>query len=154
MNYKRNISMTKADAIVAFAGPLMNFILAIISTIIMAVLIKFNVLTSLPTKTMWAILVFVMELVLINVGLGLFNLIPLPPLDGSKILNHFLPTKARNWLEDKQYILYIVFVIIWITGIAGLIISPCIKGVTNGLFMLVGNIFNMDLEVILKLFGL
>lgn len=153
-NYKRNISMTKADAIVAFAGPLMNFILAIISTVVLAVLIKFNVLTSLPQRTIWVVLVFIMELVLINVGLGLFNLIPLPPLDGSKILNHFLPTNARNWLEQNQYILYIIFVVIWITGIAGLIISPAIRGVVNGLFTLIGNIFSIDLEVILKLFGL
>lgn len=154
VNYKRNISMTKADAIVAFAGPLMNFILAILSTIILAVLLKFDVLTSLSTRAIWIIIVFIMELVLINVGLGLFNLIPLPPLDGSKILNHFLPTNARNWLERNQFVLYIIFVIIWVTGIASLIISPCIKGVANGLFTLVGNIFNMDLRVILKLFGL
>ena len=153
-NYKRNISMTKADAIVAFAGPLMNFILAIISTIVLAVLIKFNVLINLPQRTIWVILVFIMELVLINVGLGLFNLIPLPPLDGSKIISHFLPTNARNWLEQNQYILYIVFVVIWVTGLAGLIISPAIRGVVNGLFTLVGNIFSIDLEVILKLFGL
>ena len=146
--------MTKADAIVSFAGPLMNFILAIISTIVLAVLIKFNALTNLPTRTVWVILVFIIELVLINVGLGLFNLIPLPPLDGSKILNHFLPTNARNWLERNQYILYIVFVVIWVTGLASLIISPAIRGVVNGLFTLIGNIFNMDLEVVLKLFGL
>lgn len=154
VNYKRNISMTKADAIVAFAGPLMNFILAIISTIILAVLLKFEVLVNLPTKAIWVILIFIMELVLINVGLGLFNLIPLPPLDGSKILNHFLPTNARRWLEQNQYILYIVFVVIWITGIAGLLISPCIQGVVKGLFTLIGNIFNIDLKTILQLFGI
>ncbi|MCR5146840.1 MAG: site-2 protease family protein [Clostridia bacterium] len=153
-NYKRNISMTKADAIVAFAGPLMNFILAIISTIILAILIKFEALTSLSPRVIWIILVFIMELVLINVGLGLFNLIPLPPLDGSKILNHFLPANARNWLDKNQYILYIVFVVIWVTGIAGLIISPCIQGVVKGLFTLVGNIFSLDLGAILKLFGI
>ena len=153
-NYKRNISMTKADAIVAFAGPLMNFVLAILSTIVLAVLLKFDVITNLSTRTIWVILVFIMELVLINIGLGLFNLIPLPPLDGSKILNHFLPISARNWLEQNQHILYIIFVLIWITGIAGMLISPCIRGTVNGLFMLVGKIFNIDLEIILQLFGL
>ncbi|MBR3673534.1 MAG: site-2 protease family protein [Clostridia bacterium] len=153
-NYKRNISMTKADAIVAFAGPLMNFVLAIISTIILAVLLKYELLVSLSTRAMWIILVFIMELVLINVGLGLFNLIPLPPLDGSKILNHFLPTNARNWLQQNQFVLYIIFVVIWITGIASLIISPCIQGVVKGLFTLVGNIFSINLKVILQLFGI
>ena len=154
INYKRNISMTKADAIVAFAGPLMNFILAIISTIVLAILLKYELLLNLSTKVMWIILVFIMELVLINVGLGLFNLIPLPPLDGSKILNHFLPTKTRQWFEQNQYILYIIFVVIWITGIASLIISPCIQGVVKGLFLLIGNIFNINLKSILQIFGL
>ena len=154
MNYKRNISMTKADAIVAFAGPLMNFILAILSTVVLAILLKYELLVNLPIKVMWIILVFIMEFVLINVGLGLFNLIPLPPLDGSKILNHFLPYKTRQWFEKNQYILYIIFVAIWITGIASLIISPCIQGVVKGLFTLIGNIFNINLKSILQIFGI
>ncbi|MBR3720594.1 MAG: site-2 protease family protein, partial [Clostridia bacterium] len=78
-SFNRNISMTKAEAIVSVAGPLMNFALAIISTITMACLLKFDVLVNLPYRTMWLILVFIIELILINVGLGLFNLIPLPP---------------------------------------------------------------------------
>lgn len=154
VNYKRNISMTKADAIVAFAGPLMNFVLAILSTIVLAVLLKYNLLVNLSTRVMWIVLVFIMELILINVGLGLFNLIPLPPLDGSKILNHFLPAKTRQWFEQNQYILYMIFVVIWVTGLASLIISPCIHGVIKGLFILIGNIFNIDLEIVLQIFGI
>ena len=73
-NFKRNITMTKAEAIVSFAGPLINFILAIISTIILAVILKYNLLTNLSAKVYWLILVFIMQLILINVGLGLFNL--------------------------------------------------------------------------------
>lgn len=154
MNYKRNMSMTKADAIVAFAGPLMNFILALFSTIVLAVLLKYELLINLSIKAVWIILVFLMEFVLINVGLGLFNLIPLPPLDGSKILNHFLPAKTRQWFDQNQYILYIIFVVIWITGIASLIISPCIQGVVKGLFTVIGNIFSINLKSILQLFGI
>ena len=153
-NFKRNISMTKAEAIVSFAGPLTNFILSIISTVILAIVLKFNLLINLPAKTAWLILIFLMELILINVGLGLFNLIPLPPLDGSKILNHFLPYKTRQWFEQNQYILYIVFIVIWVTGIAGTIISPCINGVTRGIFTLVGNIFKINLKSILQIFGI
>lgn len=153
-NFNRKISMTKAEAIVSFAGPLMNFILAIISTTIMCCLLKFNALDNLPVRTAWLILVFIMELILINVGLGLFNLIPLGPLDGAKILNHFLPYKAKEWLARNEQILYIVFLVIWITGLAGIIISPAIKGVTVGLGALFGNIFGVDLISIFKLFGI
>lgn len=153
-NFKRNISMTKAEAIVSIAGPLMNIFLAIISTIILAVLLKFNVLGNLSARVVWLILIFFMELILINVGLGLFNLIPLPPLDGSKILNHFLPYKAKLWFSKNEMILYIIFIGIWVTGIAGYIINPCINGVTSGLFSVVGNIFNINLKLILRLFGI
>ncbi len=152
--FNRKISMTKAEAIVAFAGPLMNIILAIISTIIMACLIKFNALANLPIKTAWIILVFIMELILINVGLGLFNLIPLPPLDGHKILNHFLPYKAKEWMARNEQIMYIVFIAIWITGIAGTVISPVIKISARGLGLLFGSVFGVDLSSIFEIFGI
>lgn len=153
-NFKRNISMTKAEAMVSFAGPLINFILAIISAIILAVLLKYNLLANITARVAWLIIVFIMELVLLNVGLGLFNLIPLPPLDGSKILNHFLPYNTRVWFERNQNILYIIFIAIWITGIAGIIITPCIEGVVKGIFTLIGNLFNINLKIILQIFGI
>ncbi|MBR2240483.1 MAG: site-2 protease family protein [Clostridia bacterium] len=153
-NFKRNISMTKAEAIVAFAGPLMNFLLAIFSTIILTLLIKYDVLVNMPSRTVWLIFVFIVELILINIGLGLFNLIPLPPLDGSKILNHFLPSNARHWFESNQQILYIIFIAIWITGIAGMVITPCIENIVKWLFILIGNIFNTNIKIILQIFGI
>lgn len=152
--FNRKISMTKAEAIVAFAGPLMNIILAVISTIIMACLLKYNVLVNIPYRTAWLILVFVMELVLINLGLGLFNLIPLPPLDGFKILNHFLPYNAKEWMARNEQIMYIVFLVIWITGIAGKVISPLILLSARGLGLLVGNIFGIDISSIFSIFGI
>lgn len=154
VNFKRNMSMSKAEAIVASAGPIMNFILAIISTVILACLIKFNLLVNLPYRTMWLVLVFIMELVLINVGLGLFNLIPLPPLDGSKILSNFLPYNAREWFARNEQIMYFVFLVIWITGLAGIIITPAIKGVTLGISILVGKIFGIDLSLVFSIFGI
>ena len=51
VKFKRNISMAKGEVIVSIAGPLMNFVLATISTIILACLLKFNLLVNLPYKT-------------------------------------------------------------------------------------------------------
>jgi len=153
-NYKRNISMSKAEAIVSFAGPLMNFILAIISTIILAVVLKYNLVVNIPEKAYWLTIVFIMELILINTGLGLFNLLPVTPLDGSKILNHFLPYKAREWFDRNEQLLYIGFIVIWITGLASVIISPCIEGTVKGIFYLIGKAFNIDLKIVLQIFGI
>ncbi len=154
VKFKRNISMAKGEVIVSIAGPLMNFVLATISTIILACLLKFNLLVNLPYKTTELVLAFFVELILINIGLGLFNLIPLPPLDGSKILSNFLPYNARQWFIRNEQIMYIVFLVIWVTGIAGVIISPAISKVTLGLGTLIGNIFNVDLGSLLRIFGI
>ncbi len=145
-NFKRNISMTKAQAIVSFAGPLMNFFIAIIATVIFALLAKFNVFAQISNITTITIIsTFLTSLISINIGLGVFNLIPLPPLDGSKILKHFLPYNAKVWYERNEYILYIVLLILWITNLVDLVIGPCIYGVEVGIIKLVGLIFGMDL---------
>ena len=83
--------------------------------------------------------------VFVNVGLGIFNLIPLPPLDGSKIIMPFLSYNAKQWFLNNEGIFYIIFVIIWITGIAGTIISPVINFVGNGILNLARLIFGLGI---------
>lgn len=74
------------EAIVAFAGPLANFAIALF----VAVLIRMDLFPALNP-------VFFM-VVVVNVMLGIFNLIPIPPLDGSKILSAILPySLARSY---------------------------------------------------------
>lgn len=144
-NFKRNISMSKAEAIVAIAGPIANFILAIIFTAIIMAMIKFNWISSLSVRAASTIMTILTSIVSINIGLGIFNLIPLPPLDGSKVLNHFLPYKARLWFNNNEQIFYFIFLIIWITGIAGTIISPAIYSVYYGLMKLFAMIFGVSI---------
>lgn len=142
-NFNRNISVRKAEAIVSIAGPLANVILAIVFSAIYGALIKFNALTSMDTRTALTIITILQSIISINIGLGVFNLIPLPPLDGSKVLSYFLPYNARNWFENNQQIFYIIFLIIWITGIAGTIISPAITSIYYGLMKLVSLVFGL-----------
>ena len=81
--------------------------------------------------------------VIINIGLGVFNLIPVPPLDGSKILMHFLPSKGKEWFYNNQQLFYIVFLAIWISGLSSVIISPIFTAVFNGFNWIVGSIFGL-----------
>ena len=83
------------------------------------------------------------SIVITNLGLGIFNLIPLPPLDGSKILCGFLPYNAKNWIETHSQIFEIVFIALWIVGILSLIISPVINWVYSGLTYLCASIFGL-----------
>ena len=135
-NFNRNISVRKAEAVVSIAGPLANFILAIVFSAIYGALIKFNALTSMDTRTALTIITILQSIISINIGLGVFNLIPLPPLDGSKIIMPFLPYKAKEWFTNNEQLFSLVFVVLWITGIAGTIISPAINLVTTGILSL------------------
>ena len=135
-NYTRKISMEKGEAIVSAAGPLMNFLLALIFTIIYCAIYKFASLSFMSSKIGEIIMLLISSIISINIGLGVFNLIPLPPLDGSKIIMPFLPYKAKQFFINNEQIFYIVFVLLWITGLAGTIITPAINGISTGIFAL------------------
>ena len=141
-NFKRTISMSKGEAIVAIAGPLMNLLLAIIFTFLYFIIVKFATAFCL-TQVGLIILTLIQTTIIINIGLGVFNLIPLPPLDGSKVLKHFLPYKVRDWFERYSQVFYIIFVVLWVTDIAGIIISPVISTVYTGIVSLIGHLFGM-----------
>ncbi len=130
-NYDRRFSMDKADAIVSIAGPVANFILAIIFTLIYFAIIKIRG-TAVYVETIPSIIITMIHyIILINIGLGVFNLIPLPPLDGSKVIKPLLSFNAKQWFESNERIFYIAFVILWVTGFAGTIISPIIQVIYN-----------------------
>lgn len=141
-NFNRTVSMSKGEAIVSIAGPVMNFLLAIIFSIIYFAIIKFATVFALSQMGI-IILTLIQTTVIINVGLGVFNLIPLPPLDGSKVLNHFLPYSAKEWLSRYAQVFYIVFVVLWISGLAGDIISPIINWVYSGITYLAALLFGI-----------
>ena len=141
-NFKRNRSMSAQEAIVALAGPLMNLILAIVLTIILFAIVTFApgfVLTTVG----YLILIALRMAISVNIGLGVFNLVPLPPLDGSKILMHFLPYNAKNLFINNQQLFYVIFLVLWVTNLVSYIISPVINGVSTGIYWLVSSLFGI-----------
>lgn len=88
--------------LVSAAGPIMNLIIAVIVTLFL----NFNILTDLLNK-----------IVFVNIVLGVFNLLPIPPLDGSKIVTGFLPEKLYfKWLNIESFG-FIILLILMITGV-------------------------------------
>ena len=142
-NFNRNITMSKGDAIVSIAGPLMNILLAFVFSIIYFAIGTFAPVFAIGSQLGLIIMTIIQMTVIINIGLGIFNLIPLPPLDVSKVLKNFLPYSARTWMENYESIFYIVFVVLWVTGLAGWIISPVINGVYNGITSIVASLFGL-----------
>lgn len=96
----RYLKNPKRDMIlVSLAGPMSNFLLAIFLYVLTVVLVNFNN-DFLTISAMFLSIVAQM-----SIGLGVFNLIPIPPLDGSKIFIPLLPSKARFYIaKNQQYI--------------------------------------------------
>lgn len=92
--------------LVAISGPLSNFLVAII----FGLLIKFSPFLSFLPSSFFEIASLI---VLINLVLGIFNLVPIPPLDGSKVLFAFLPFRWHNieiFLEKYGIFLLLIFI--------------------------------------------
>lgn len=141
-NFDRKYSQITGEAIVAAAGPIMNFLIAIVLTLIYCAIFKFASVFVM-TKVGSIIALIIQYTIIMNLGLGIFNLIPLPPLDGSKVLVKFLPYNGKQWLYEHEQIFYIIFLVIWITGIAGHIISPILDVSYNGLINIASAIFGL-----------
>ncbi len=142
-NYTRKMPMDKCEAIVSAAGPIMNIVLAFIFALIYCAVYKFGSMAFLSSTAGGIILLILQDIVITNIGLGVFNLIPLPPLDGSKIIMPFLSYNAKQWFMNNEGIFYIIFVVLWITGIAGIIISPVINWISIGILDLAKMIFGL-----------
>lgn len=94
---------SRDSAILAFAGPLANLILALIFGILIRIFKITNFVVLLP---------YFQIIVLINLILAIFNLLPIPPLDGSKILFYLWPSpKVEMFLYQYSFLILILFIL-------------------------------------------
>lgn len=92
----------KGMVMVALAGPIMNFLIAFISIAFMGLILKIT--GGYGGTFIRYIFSFLNYLFIINIGLGVFNLIPVPPLDGSKVLGAVLPSdKYFKYMQYERY---------------------------------------------------
>lgn len=107
----RNFQNPKRDmALTALAGPASNFILAFLAV----ALAKLSVLLFVDLPYSIYLILFFCTLAVTSAGLGIFNLIPVPPLDGSKILFSFLPERIYYFiLRYERVVMTLVFLLVW-----------------------------------------
>ncbi len=125
--------MKKGELFVSAAGILSNFSMAIIATILFHVLAPIlgfsNIIIHLLSFT-----------TTINLILGFFNLLPIPPLDGSRILTSQLPYNlAREYERIAPYGVFIILALLWLTPIFAIILG--------GLLGLYSSIFSIPLRL-------
>lgn len=119
-------------AMIAAAGPLTNLLLAFISFGVWVVV-------GLPTEGIWALII--QAAIYVNLGFFIFNIIPLPPLDGSRVLYALAPEFVRRGMEmiERQGLI-LVFILV-------LVASPVI-----GLF--IGSASNFFIDIFSRIFSL
>lgn len=115
----------KGMMLTALAGPASNLLLAILVTIILKLLMVFGVLNTMVNSNVGGItLNMLLYVIQFNIVFGIFNLIPLPPLDGSKVLAYFLPQRARGFMYTLERYSFIIILIIYFTNLTSYIITP------------------------------
>jgi Zn-dependent protease len=122
-----------ANVMVSLAGILANLFIAAIAFTILKVIIMSRVV--LPESVGEPILLFLEYLLTMNVSLAVFNLLPFPPLDGSKVLETFLPASMQPLLEIMEQYGYIIMMVLIYVGFIGAIIRPVMYFVRYLLFL-------------------
>lgn len=113
-----------ANVMVSLAGIMANTFIAIIAFVIVKVILMNGGPMVIPGSVREPIWLFLIYMLTMNVSLAVFNLLPFPPLDGSKVLETFLPASMQPVLEILEQYGYLILVVLIYVGFTGAIIGP------------------------------
>jgi Zn-dependent protease len=129
-----NLRRPQIDMIwVALAGPAMNLLLALASALAIKWFPNPSWWAASPLATSIAIPLFGMlnASMWINVGLAIFNLLPVPPLDGARVLNGVLPRRQAITFSQLEPYGFIILLVLFMSGAIQQVIFPLIRGTIN-----------------------
>ena len=124
----------QGELLVALAGPVANLLVAFISLLAMAVLFKLGMFSE-------GVRLVLSMMVLFNINFAIFNMLPLPPLDGSKVLMVLLPGRLAYKLMSLERYSFIILIFLMMTPFLTMILIP--------LQRLVLSVFNLIIGVII-----
>ena len=111
LRFRREVTMKAGKMITAVAGPLSNAVIAIVSAVILGLLERFG----LEYVAHGAVMMLLRASIFLNIGLCLFNLLPIPPLDGSRVADGIMPYRLRpQWEAFSRYGMFVLFLFVWL----------------------------------------
>ena len=122
------------DILVSIAGPFANFATAFVTLIVMIILAKMNFPMSEGMQLVFS------SIMIININFGIFNLIPIPPLDGFHVVKQILPYELSVKFESLERYSMIILIVILMTPVLSIIFVPMQRFVL-GIFQGIVGIF-------------
>jgi len=133
-NFRRDVTLRQGHMLVAGAGPVSNLLLALLFTGVFFVIVR----SGLAVTGRHPLVMIVVAGIQMNVILAIFNLVPIPPLDGSKVASYGLPGSFGDRYDRViEPYGYMILLVLMMTGILGHLISPITDWVIRTLFRMV-----------------
>ena len=135
-NFTRSISMRKGMLLVSLAGPASNMALALLASLLLFLLIQTGLIDKIgfvqllygqtgDGHTLAAAGIELLKIFIqLNIILAFFNMIPVPPLDGSKILAGILPYKYGHYMEFLERYGFIILIVLLFSGVLNIVFYP------------------------------
>ncbi len=122
-------------ALVAIAGPLMNFLLAFLGVVVVRLT---GALVDGHQTLFWSEVLT--QFIIINLGFGVFNLIPIPPLDGSRVLYAIAPDQVREVMSrmERWGIVVVMLLVILLPSLVNSLMLGAMQGIFDFFFWIVG----------------
>lgn len=127
-------NVRRDDILVSLAGPAANFITSFIALAILMVLLHSGSQMSLGLRTVLTLII------IYNINFGIFNLIPLPPLDGSHVLKYLLPGELAYRYADIERYSFLILIFLMMTPVLGGILIP-LQRMILGMFQTIISLF-------------
>lgn len=126
VNPRKWTNYKTANVMVSIAGIGANMIIAITSFLIFKSMLEFGFINAgnIESGLMKPVIILFQYLIMLNISLAIFNLLPFPPLDGSKVLSTFLPESFQPIFQLLEQYGFIILLLLIYMGLIGAIIRP------------------------------
>jgi len=116
-----------ANVMVSIAGILANLLIATIAFTIIKVLRVTGLAYAIPDSLLEPVGLLLTNMLSMNISLAVFNLLPFPPLDGSKVLETFLPPSMQPLYEILEQYGFVILMVLMYMGVFSAIVSPILR---------------------------